>query len=323
MTLENGRELFDLFLKRRPLTRPVFLPLIRGLMARVGGSSVEALTSDPTIWANTLLRTAELFDLDGLVTGFHFSLMAEACGCGLVWENDRPVILPRAGNPCEEPEKTRRLANALEAAGRVIQVCRPKRAVAAAVAGPLTLRRHVFPDDVDEGAAWRYIKGALARAVEAFCAKRPDAFIFMEGLRAGEDIPPQVRRIYSTLKNIVSHYGVVPGLYVQGHDPTELARLTALEMEVYVLGPDAEGRPPGARDLWNLGASSSGAGLGVGLGLPVDDPDLAQGIIEEGLEYYRAQNRVGFFYTSIGPLTRQADPEKLHDLVGRIRRARV
>jgi hypothetical protein len=316
--VESGRELFELFLKRKPLSRPAFVPLVRGLAARVGGASVEALTADPTIWANSLVKTAELFDLDGIVAGFDPSLMAEACGCKVKWEADRPVLLPPSDGLCANPETSGRMRHAIEAAGRIFQVCRNERACVAALTGPLTLTRNLF-GDVEDPAGIRAVKTFLVRAAEAFCAVRPDVLIFMEGGWPGGDLDPKYKRVYQTLRNITSHYGVNSGLYVQGHGPANMADLSGLEMDVYILGPSDEGRPPAMGDLWKLG---SGA-LGVGLGLPFDDLDLAQRIIDEGLDYYRSRGRVGFFYTSFGPVTRNTDPETLHHLVGRIRQARI
>ena len=90
--MTGGRELFASFLKGAPLSRPAFVPLVRGLAARVGGVKVESYSQDPTAWANLLIKTAELFDLDGVVAGLDFTLLGEACGCPLRWEDDRPVI---------------------------------------------------------------------------------------------------------------------------------------------------------------------------------------------------------------------------------------
>ena len=57
-----GRELFKCFLKGAPLPRPAFVPLVRGLAARVGGVKAEVFTRDPTVRANLPVKTAELFN---------------------------------------------------------------------------------------------------------------------------------------------------------------------------------------------------------------------------------------------------------------------
>jgi hypothetical protein len=312
--METGRELFNSFLKRRPLSRPAFVPLVRGLMARVSGSTVEALTSDPTVWANGLIKTADLFDLDGIVAGFHFSLMAEACGCRVRWEADRPVLLPPDQGPCENPEASGRMKTALEAANRLFQVCRTNRACVAALTGPLTLVRHLLGDREDPQGL-RAIKAFLVRVTEAFCALRPDVLIFMEGHWPGAGLDSKLHRIYQSLRNITSHYGVSPGLYVQGYRQDDLDTLSGLGLDIYILGPAENGAQPAIDRLWALGAQS----LGVGLGLPVHDPEQAHLLIDDGLDYYRDHRQSGFFFTSFGPLTRQANPEVLHGLVKRIK----
>ena len=90
----TGRELFIKFLNDEPLPRPAFVPMIRGLLSRVEGIPMEKLMNDPTLWANSLVKTYKLFRFDGVVVGLDFTLMAEACGCGIVWEDDRPRMLP-------------------------------------------------------------------------------------------------------------------------------------------------------------------------------------------------------------------------------------
>ncbi len=316
--MESGRDLFDLFLKRKPLPRPAFVPLVRGLMARVTGATVESITADPAAWANSLVKTADLFDLDAIVAGFHFSVMAEACGCPVQWRDDRPVILSPNGNLCDTPETSGRMKHAIEAAGRIFQVARPRRACVAAITGPLTLARHLFGEG-NELNNLRRAKDLLVRVVESFCATSPDALIFMEGHWHTDDLDPKIKRAYGTLKNITSHYQVASGIYVQEYQDHSLRPLSQLGMDIYILGPAAEGGFPPVDDLWALGADA----LGVGLGLPFHDQDTARKVMEAGLDYYRGRSGVGFFFTSFGPLTRHVEPEVLHDFVSRIRRAGI
>ncbi|MEW6261664.1 MAG: uroporphyrinogen decarboxylase family protein [Thermodesulfobacteriota bacterium] len=315
--METGRELFNLFLRGEPLSRPPFLPLLRGLLARVGGTSVQALTSDPTAWAGILLKTADLFDLDGVVAGFHFSLMAEACGCRIEWENDRPVILPPAGGLRDRPEEAGRMKIALETASRVFQVCRSRRACVAALTGPLTLAHHLFGGEGPERLS--EVKEHLTRATEAFCRVRPDVIIFLEGrsLTAGGQMPGQ-RRLYGTLRKIAGHYGITTGLYLQGYEPEDLDRLTDLDLDVYILGPSSRHEPPPPAALEAI----AGRALGVGLGLPWQDIEASRRAVDEGEALYRARDGRGFFFTSFGPLTRQVNLEALHELTRLIRRVR-
>ena len=315
----SGRELFQAFLEGRRLARPAFVPLIRGMPARVDGKPLETLTSDPTLWANSLSKTAELFGFDGLVMGFSFSFMAEACGCAVVWEKDRPILKPTLTVLSDTPEETPRMKNALEAAQRVFQVCRTQRACVAAVTGPITLASQIYGREEGPGKLAE-AKELLVRVTECFCRLRPDVIIFMEGrpLALAEVGLPH-RRLYNTLKNIVSYYNVKAGLYLQGYRPENLGRFKNLKMDLYVLGPSLEGGLPSVEEVWDLGQDA----LGVGLGLPLDDAIRAGEIIGRGMELYRSSGDRGFFFTSHGPLTRETDMESLHQIVDKIRQARL
>jgi len=311
--METGRERFNKFLNGEPVERAAFVPLVRGLAARVEGASMESLTSDPTLWANSLMKTAELFGFDGVVAGFDFSLLAGACGCKITWKDDRPVLSAPEGL-CECPEESGGIKHALEAADRVFRICRNERACVAALTGPVTLASQVYgreegPEHVGD------TKELIVRVVEAFCKTRPDALIFMEGRPlALAELSIKHRRIYNTLKNIASYYSIPTGLYLQGYRPENLDQFSALKMDIYVLGPSLDGAMPSLAQLWEIGTDT----LGVGVGLPLDDFEKAMEIIRQGMELYRARKGQGFFFTSLGPLTRDVNLDTLHELVKEI-----
>jgi len=312
--METGREVFTKFLKGEPLSRPPFVPMVQGLAARVGGIPLEVLTSDPTLWANALMKVTELFRFDGVVIGFDFSLMAEACGCNISWENDRPVISAPLEKLCETPEDSGRMKYALEAAKRVFMVCRQQKACVAALTGPVTLASQLFgreegPKHIGE------VKQHVVKVAEAFCQTRPDMLIFMEGQPlALAEISFAHRKIYNTLKNISAYYNVPAGLYLQGCRPENLSRFQALKMNIYVMGPSLEKRLLPLSELWNMGSGGSG----IGLGLPLDDLEKAREIINEGISLYRAKGGRGLFFTGFGPVTRDVNLDTLHQVVKEI-----
>lgn len=316
--METGRELFSRFLRGEPLPRPAYAPLLRGLTARVGGVASRELTGDPTLWANSLGKTAELFDLDGVVAGFHFSLLAEACGCELAWEDDRPRVKAAPPELLAAPLERGRLPGALEATRRVFELCRAERGVVAALAGPLTLAAQVAPGrDPDQALAG--LKPALVEVYERFCQLRPDALLLMEsGPLAAQGVTPARKRLYFTLKKIAAYYDVAAALYVQDHRPEQLEELAALKMDVYILGPDQAGRPPAPEHYWRLAEDC----LGVGLGLDLDDPAAAARTLALGAEVWGRQPRKNFFFTSLGPARRSHDPQTQLELVRQIKQMR-
>jgi hypothetical protein len=309
--MATGRELFNQFLNDEPLGRPVFVPMIRGLLSRVEGMPMERLMNDPTLWANALVKTHKLFRFDGVVVGLDFTLMAEACGCGIVWENDRPVASPPVKGLYEKPEETGRMKHALEVAARVFEVTRTEQACIVALTGPLTLADMLFGREKGSEHLGE-IKQLMVRVAEAFCKTGPDVLIFMEGRPlASTKINLSHKKIYNTLKNITGYYDVKTGLYVQRYNPSQVDRFGALKMDLYVLGPSEDGSLPDVSRVWDLGVGA----LGVGLGLPLDDPDTAQRLIREGRELYETSRGRGIFFTSLGPTTRDVDMETLHQLV--------
>jgi hypothetical protein len=317
--MATGRELFRCFLDGAPLSRPAFVPMVRGLAARVGGVKAEAFTYDPTAWANLLVKTAELFNLDGVVAGLDFTLLAEACGCPIKWQDDRPMISGPAEGLCPQPQEMGRLKVALEKARRVFEITRSSRACVAAMTGPATLAGQVFgreegPKHLGD------IKPLVVSVAEAFCATRPDVLIFLEGRAlAQSEVGMPERRIYNTLRNLASHYDIPLGMFLHGYGPELPSGLDKLKMDFHVLGLSRGGGLPPRQALEDL----AGQGLGLGIGLPLDDLEAAKQVMAQGVELYRSQSGRGFFFTSLGPVTREANLDALHQLVKEISRVQL
>jgi hypothetical protein len=317
--MPTGRELFKCFLQGTPLARPAFVPLVRGLAARVGGIKTQALTCDPTAWANMLVKTAELFNLDGVVAGLDFTILAEACGCPVEWEDDRPRVAGTVRDICPEPEKAGRLKVALEKARRVFEITRSTRACVATMTGPVTLAGQMFGLE-DGPKRLGEIKPLVMKVAEAFCATRPDVLIFLEGRALSRnEIGAAVRKIYNTLRNVAGHYDIPVGLFIRnyGHQPPP--GLEGLKMDFHVLGASETGDLPSRQTLVDL----AGRGLGLGIGLPLEDVTAAREVMAQGVELYQARSGKGIFFTSLGPATRDVNLESLHQLVEEISRVRL
>ena len=160
----------------------------------------------------------------------------------------------------------------------------------------------------------------MVRVTEAFCATRPDVLIFLEGRAlAQEKIGLPQRKIYNTLRNLAAHYDIPVGMFLRNYGEDVPPGLELLKMDFHVLGLSLDGGLPPRRSLERL----AGQGLGLGIGLPMDDLDAAREMIALGMELYRAQSGRGFFFTSLGPATREADLETVHQLVKEISRVRL
>lgn len=317
--MKTGRRHPASFLKGEPISQPAFVPLIWGVLERVSGVSLDELTADPTLWANAFQKTVDLFGVEGMVVGFNFHLMAEACGCGIAQENGRPLELIPPADLCQTPEESRCMKHTLETAKRVFQVCRNERACVAALTGPVTLAGQLFGQ---EQGAKRIgeIKPLLVRVTEAFCQIQPDAVMFMEDRPlALSDITLEHRRIYNTLKNITHYYNTTIGLYLQGYQLKDLDRFSKLNMDFYIPGPSQDNRMPDLSHVWELGHEA----IAVGVGLPLDDLEKAKSIIREGVDHYQTKGRPGVFFTSHGPVSRDVDLNMFRQIIQEIQQVRL
>ncbi|MCF8120666.1 MAG: hypothetical protein K9L83_10695 [Deltaproteobacteria bacterium] len=317
--MESGPEVFQRFLRGERIHRPAFVPLMGDLLAEVEGTSWQSLTSDPTLWANSLKKTADLFGLDGVVAGMDPTLLAEACGCELNWDNDIPILTEGEGLLSEEPEASGRMKHALEAADRVFHICRADRVCVAALTGPATLAVQLFGPKEGPNHL-REVKGALVRAAEAFCKTGPHILLFMEGPGLdGALSAPGFPRVYQTLRNIAAYYNITTGLYVEGFGAGDLEALGSFRMDLYMAGPSMEGPYPAAFQWASLGGDS----LGIGLGIPLDRLEDAGDFIEQGIDLCRSAGGRGLFFTSCGPVGRDTDFEALHQIVHKITGIRI
>ncbi|MBI5014805.1 MAG: hypothetical protein HZB55_04860 [Deltaproteobacteria bacterium] len=314
--METGRELFDRFLRGDRVPRAAFLPFLSTLAARVGGTTLERMTSDPGAWAASLLKAADLLDADGVVVGFDWTLLAEGCGARIGWDGDRPRVEGPTRSLSDAPESVGRLATALEAARRVFAVCRPRRGCVAALTGPVTLAHQLFGP---EEASGRLADAKLltVRVAEAICRERPDMLCLLERGEWGPEGPtPAHRRVYSTLKNVASYYNIPLVLYLEDYDPPTLASLAALRADVYLLGPAPGNRDPAPGDLLHLTAEAQG----LGPCLALDDVTAVDEWARLGQEI-GSQLR-GWFAAGFDPPGREVDLETAHVVVRRIRELR-
>ena len=316
--MASGRAVFDQFLQGERGSRPAYVPLLQGLTARVEGVGRQALETDPTLWANALMKTAELLEVDGIVAGFDFTLLAEACGAEIRWKDDRPQIVGPAKVWGAASQETGRLSNAREAAARVFQVCRTERACLVALTGPVTLATQVFgPEEGSQRLG--ELKPVVVKVVESFCQSRPDVMVFTEGeALTRAEVSPAYRRIYTTIKNVAAYYNIPVALYLEGYDPDQLQRFSSLNADIFIVGPSIEKSSPPLSALWALGEEA----LGLGLGLGGDDFEQALGTVHEAVQC-RRQGKHNFFFTSLGPVTREVDLESLRQLIKAIMQSGV
>jgi hypothetical protein len=132
-------------------SRPLFVPIVFALGARIENLSLRAFLANPTKISNSLRQTRPHLRSDGVSCYFDPLLEAEALGGTLEWRSDNepptlrwppgsePGQLPAGLGSPEEMLKSGRMPVALEVIRRLKALLRDEFLLTAGVSGPLTL----------------------------------------------------------------------------------------------------------------------------------------------------------------------------------------
>lgn len=159
------------------------LTFIEGLAADMEGIAEDALTADPTRWANALPRAARLVGSKALAVGG--GRFQSVLGAGL------------AGDSATATDAL------VDTVARLADTQRGERDVIVVLPGPGRL--------LAKGVDANTIKTTLVALMERVCASRPAMVLLDERDDAVLDGTP-CRRLAATLKNVADYYGVALGV---------------------------------------------------------------------------------------------------------------
>jgi hypothetical protein len=226
-------------------SRPLFVPIVFALGARIENLSLRAFLANPTKISNSLRQTRPHLRSDGVSCYFDPLLEAEALGGTLEWRSDNepptvrwlsapePGQLPEGLRSPEEMLKNGRLPVALEVVRRLKALLRDEVLLLAGVSGPLTLASRLaglYGDDVLQtgmdpaDSVLELATSAVAQASKAFAEAGANLiFLCEERLPATpvgglEDWGSMLRPIF----NIIRFYEAQPVLQIaEAHGLTE------------------------------------------------------------------------------------------------------
>jgi hypothetical protein len=246
------------FLQRKSQLRPVLLPLLDSLLARIEGKSYEDIIASPGDRAAALLKTMDLLQTDGIIARYDDAILAQA-----------------VGTPADEPLQHPGLAAAIETVRRLAAPAGRSYACVAGMAGPGKLARQLFPNGEIE-AATRSVKKHYMTVAESCLKTQPDMLLLFEQA-AGTDgcVPSATARLYSTLRNQAAYYNVPLAVYFDGYQSDRMEQLGSLKPDVTILGRDVHGAAPGL--ALALRMTDQAAGIGINL----EDAQNAAGMVQE------------------------------------------
>ncbi|MFV1998529.1 MAG: uroporphyrinogen decarboxylase family protein [Acidiferrobacterales bacterium] len=258
------RSTMDAFLHNTAGNSSAFVPAMERLAARVGGMSYQSMSSDPAPWCSNLTKAGQLLQADALVLGFDDTLLAEACGANVQWQEDRPLITGIAVLPAVTEAINGRLETAVEALGRLIQTASNDFCCIAAMTGPVTLAA-LLDTTHDQAGKLKQITVEIAQAL---CHKRPDLLLFREGPAICEnDISMPQRKAFNTLCNVARYFNIPTAIYVEGYTSKTLNSIDKLKMDFYFFGETADGTVPDPGLFLDLAQRVKG----IGIALPFND----------------------------------------------------
>lgn len=289
---------------------PAFVPLLEELAPRLEGRSRRELTADPTLWASAAERLAALAGADAVAIGWDASLLAEACGVPLRWEDDRPLL----GEPPPEPNPAAAAAGRVPAFLEAVRrLAAADRACVAALPGPASLAACVL-GPVRERRSLAALKSILVAVAEALCRARPDALALVE---AGADgaAAAEIRRIYATLRNLADYYGVATILHVAEHGDVAAAAAAAASLGIdhLMVGGSHAGPAPDP-----AAAVAAAAGLGS-FALPLGLRDAQSTRQSAAAALSATAGRPAVYFTTPGPLPRDSDMGVLREVGAALR----
>ncbi|HJX12883.1 MAG TPA: uroporphyrinogen decarboxylase family protein [Dehalococcoidales bacterium] len=309
--------------------RPVYVPFVYGLAARISQVPLEEMVMDASYYTGALEEACGLLRYDGIVTGYDATLEAEAFGAEVEWPGDyaAPKLKPdsRPGLREVDPAASPRIPVLLEVTKRIGMSRGKDVAVIGVLTGPVFLANLLTGGQ--DGAAMTAIPLAgnlLMKLVKSLGDLRVDAVFFREDI-PGADYPGRLAAhqapytaVYNTLFNLVRHYNAFPAVILKD---IPLDDITGLHKMIAPGGFILLGQRLDDAGLARVREFSASLKAAFGLPLPVAEPDLLTGQYDIISRFIGGHKPTGLFYVSDGEIPEDTPLETLHDLAAKINRA--
>ena len=236
----NPRQAAKELLQGRAPARPLFLPIVFSLGARVEHVPLRAFYSNPTKITSALRQVRGHLPADGVACYFDPLLEAEALGGSLYWQTEEGPAevrwpggagterLPAAMRSPEAAARSGRVPVAVEVIRRMKDALRDSALLMAGLSGPLALAHLLVQANDNEAgatgpmpaAAVEVAGAALVEIARALVEAGADVILIQERVPAGI-VPQRVEEGVSQLRtaiNIIRFYEALPVLLLSAGD---------------------------------------------------------------------------------------------------------
>lgn len=327
----NSKVAFRNTLRLMNAGRPVFVPFVYGLAAKIGQLSLQEMVSDATYYAHSLEEAYKLFQYDGIVNNFDATLEAETFGCEVEWPGG--YMAPRISG-CGKlqlrevnPEENSRIPILLETTRRIVMIQGKETAVISTLVGPGSLVKTVIGDEakdkgLDIGNVITLAGSLLTKLTKNLCELRVDGVFFREDILGASYRDELLSHsqlyagVYTTLFNLTKYYNCYPMLIVK---EIELDFITDLHKMLEPSGVILLGKKLSDDDLAHLQKLSNSLKMSFGLPLPMGNQAELLEQFDVTSQFVSKHSPTGFFYVSDGEIPYDMRLEILHDLIAKVR----
>jgi len=224
------RRMVKAWLQSEPPSRPLLMPILFSLGARIESLSLEKFQSNPTKIANALRQIRSVLPVDGLCCYFDPVLETSALGCRREWQADEPrAVVPffsgvdelrqQLGSP-DRLQDQGFIPVACEVLRRVRAMLKDEPALLIRVSGPVGLARQLRGEDPC-GSTSQLPQDLLAFAAEvtaavarSFAEAGADVILIAEDFEAGLPCPSfeSYSSLLAPVVNVVRFYEALPVL---------------------------------------------------------------------------------------------------------------
>jgi hypothetical protein len=325
----NSKTAFRNTFKLLNSERPVFVPFVYGLAARLTQLPLEEMTTDASYYTHSLEDACELLKYDGIINNYDATIEAGLCGCELEWTND---YAPPRVTSCQQsepgevnPAENSRFQVLLETTKRIAMSRGKDVAVIGILTGPCSLVKTLTGNKANESESIIPRVGSLlTKLVKSQCELRVDAVFFREDLldNAYRDelqvYSKPYTDVYGTLFNLVKYYNCFPGLITKN---IKLDFISELHSMIQPSGLILLGSKVSADDMTYLHKLSGSLKLAFGLPLTVENPDESDSQFTVINQFVSNHKPTGFFYVSEGEIPHDMPLETFHNLIAKMQNA--
>lgn len=228
-----ARELAKSILQGAPPARPLFLPIVFSLAARIENLPLRAWLQNPTKITQTLRQVRAHLRCDGITCYFDPYLEIEALGAVLEWEAGERPNARFAGDPLcgdvlrnlstlDDLPSRGRIPVAIEVVSRLKSLVRDECLLTVGISGPFALASQLMAAGLEgfggaepSAAVLDVATGACASVAGALVEAGASVILIREEFsRSVSDLPDLIERLATTI-NIVRFYDAIPVLLLR------------------------------------------------------------------------------------------------------------